>query len=186
MLEIIAAISLLCSVVFFTKRKVIGWPIGLIGVGLYSIIFFQQQLYADFILQFIFIVQSLYGWWNWSNHKKDNDKLLVETDIETLSISSMLLYFSSILFIWLTSYFILSNYTDAALPMLDSIIATVSLIANWLMMKRKIESWYLWIIADILLIIMFLYTGLYVSSGLYVLFLINAIYGWWSWKKELK
>lgn len=175
---------MLISAILLANRKIIGWPIGIISSILYSTVFFDIRLYADFGLQFIFIAQSIYGWWNWKIHKEINDKKLKETKIDILSNKRRVIYGISSIIIWIGTYLLLSRYTDANMPLLDSLVATLSIFANWLLIIRKMDSWIVWIVADILFIILFLYTGLYITSILYFIFLINAIYGFITWKRK--
>ena len=186
MIEIIGAIILLISVFLLAKKKNIGWIFGIIGNILYSIVFFETKLYADFGLQFIFVFQSFYAIYIWNKFKVDDDKILKETQVSTLSNKYRIISLVSIIITGLVTGYLLDNYTDANLPYVDGMVASISIIANWLLSIRKIESWILWIIADIIFITMFIQTELYVTLGLYVIFLINAIYGYINWKKKLK
>lgn len=184
MIEIIGAISLLISVIFLAKKKIIGWVFSIIGVILYSIVFLETKLYADFLIQFIFLFQSFYGIHIWNKHKKDNNKLLKETKVSLLTNKKRLLYSFYMLIVFIGTALLLDNYTDANFPYVDSFVSTISIFANWLLTIRKLDSWIIWIFADIIFIWLFISTGLYVSAGLYFIFLINAIYGFFSWKKD--
>jgi len=186
MIEIIGAIILLISVFLLSKKKNIGWIFGIVGNILYSIIFFESKLYADFGLQFIFIFQSFYAIYIWNKHKVDSDKIFKETEVSTSSNKYKILSLIYIIATGVVTGYILDNYTDANLPYIDGMVTSISIIANWLLSIRKIESWILWIIADVIFIGMFIHTELYITLGLYIIFLINAIYGYLNWKKELK
>ena len=140
MLEIIAVIFTLVCVYLTTQNKISSWPIGIIGVILYAIIFFQVQLYAEVILQLIFLLQSLYGWYNWIHLKNKPSAEITET-----GFFQLMNYFFLIIALTGTMNYLLATYTNAALPLVDSFAASISLVANWLLAKRKIENWYLWI-----------------------------------------
>jgi len=185
MLEIIGSVILLLSVIFLAKRKIIGWYLSIIGAIIYSIIFFNTKLYGNFLLQFIFLYQSIYGIYDWLKYKKDNNKILKETKIDNLNNKKRLIYSISIIIIWIISSILLNNYTNSNLPYIDSLVSIISIFANWLLSIRKIENWILWIFADIIFIGLFFYTGLYITGFLYILFFFNAIYGFYNWKKEL-
>jgi len=79
-----------------------------------------------------------------------------------------------------------ANYTNAAAPYIDSLVATMSLTANYLLVKRKIENWLIWITVDLIYVGLFIYKGLYISAGLYAILFILAIKGYYNWKKHLK
>jgi nicotinamide mononucleotide transporter len=90
-----------------------------------------------------------------------------------------------VIFVYLIAAFVFSHYTNAALPYVDSMTATLSLFANYLLMKRKFENWYIWIFVDIVYVGMFTYKGLYTSAILYFILLIIACKGFYSWKKNI-
>lgn len=179
LLEITAMVFTLICVYLATKNKVMSWPIGIIGVILYSVLFLQVQLYAEVILQTIFLIQGFYGWYNWVELK---DK--PPAPIAKLLNNERFKWLGVILGSTISMYFILSVYTDASIPLIDSFTTSVSLVANWLLAKRKIESWYLWIFIDLIYVGMFAYKMLYLTSGLYFVFFFMAIYGLHNWKEE--
>jgi nicotinamide mononucleotide transporter len=184
-IELLAAIFLLFSVIFMSRRKTFGWPLGIVSVILYSIVFFDVHLYSGFVIQFIFLAQSIYGWIYWHKNRLKNSKILEETKVCKLNTISRLGYGIFIILIWLIAAFLFGSYTDATLPYVDALVATISVFANFLLASRKIETWILWWIADVIFILMFSYLGMYISMILYSLLLINAIYGFISWRKNL-
>ena len=179
MIELLASIFTLICVYLTNKRSILSWPIGILGIIFYSIVFFQAKLYADFILQFIFFIQSIFGWINWNKNKMNNViKINKLTFNEILYILIFYVFLSG-----LTTYLLL-NFTNASLPYWDSQLMTLSLIANYLLIKRKLENWIIWILVDINYIFMFIYKNLYFSSVLYFILLIIAISGFINWRKN--
>jgi nicotinamide mononucleotide transporter len=81
---------------------------------------------------------------------------------------------------------ILKQYTDASSPYIDALASTISLAANWLLARRKIDNWILWIVADMIYIGLFWYKELYLSSAIYAVFLLICIMGFFEWKKTVK
>lgn len=182
-IELLAVIFSLICVYYTVHKNILAWPIGLIGVSLYAIIFFNTELFADFGLQFIFFFQGLYGWYNWYKNKHKVTKVIKTA---YLSIRDKLIYLSFILITYIGVSLFLINYTNSSVPYVDSFVATLSLYANWLLAKRKIDNWFLWIIADIIYIGLFYYKGLFMSSGLYLIFLVMATIGLINWIKTYK
>lgn len=177
-IEFLAALFTLLCVYLATKGNIYSWWVGILGLSLYSIVFFNERLYGDFFLQLIFLTQSIYGLYNWNKNKVN-----YVIKITKLSKLNILVYISLLFSIWLLMNYLLSTYTNASLPLVDSFLTATSLIANWLLAKRKIESWYLWILADTIYVMLFIYKKLYISSVTYFILLIIAIYGYKSWKK---
>ena len=169
MLESIAVIFSLLSVWFTSKENKLCWPVGILGVIGFMIIFYQTKDWGNFFLQFVFLFQSIKGWLNWNENELKitnwslNDKILI-------SILSPII---------LTLF-----YTN--LELLDSVTTTLSLIGLYLLTNKRLQSWFFWIIADLLYIILFYQNQLYLSSGLYFIFLILTTYGFINWKKEIK
>jgi nicotinamide mononucleotide transporter len=181
MIEALAVIFTLLCVWLTTKRHVLSWPIGILAVVFYAIVFWNAELYSDFGLQFFFLGQSVVGWITWKNHLEDKS----HTKVETLSFIERLFWLFTGAFGWLLVAFIMEYFTDASIPWIDSFVAVFSLIANWILAKRKIENWVIWIGVDLIYINLFIYKELYLSSGLYFILLILAIKGFRDWKKCL-
>tara|TARA_R110000772_G_scaffold1210_5_gene4320 strand:- start:9426 stop:9965 length:540 start_codon:yes stop_codon:yes gene_type:complete len=173
-LEILGSISILLCVYLTAKQNVLCWPIGILGCIAYLIIFYSSELYGESFLQIVFIIQSLYGWYYW----KKKDDLLNVTKIGILPILNHLVI--------LIILFIGVIMGVEFMGILDTVITLLSLLATYYLTKKYLESWYLWIVVDILAIILFFDRGLYVSSALYLGLLILATNGLFKWKKSLK
>lgn len=181
LIEIIAVIFSLICVIFTVKENILAWPIGIIGIAAYAFIFFDTKLFADFGLQFIFIAQSIYGWWYWKR-----DASGIKPPITRLS--PLYIFIGVVVFtvVWYLIYQVLSSFTTANLPLIDSFAALGSLTANFLLAKKKLDNWVIWIIVDIIYIGLFISKGLYLSSGLYLVFLVLSVFGLIEWIKEYK
>jgi nicotinamide mononucleotide transporter len=179
-LEAAAVVFGLLCVWFTIRQNIWCWPTGLVQVTLYIYIFYEVKLYSDLILQVIYVILQIYGWHNWLHGGKDHGKL----EVSRLSTLRMILWmFVSIVGMSSWGWF-MATYTDAALPFWDSFIASASLIAQWLMTRKKLESWIFWISVDVVAIGVYLYKYLYMTAGLYTVFLIMAIAGLFEWFKS--
>ena len=176
-IEIIAVIFSLLSVLFAVKNNIFTWPIGIIGMTFYGIFFYQNHIWGNMCLQIPFLIQSIYGWSKWDVIQDDKVEWLEKHDRNILAISSLLL----------TTFitYILIMTGDKS-PYFDGITTSLSLIAMTLLAKRKIDTWFYWIIADILFVVFFLNEEQYLSSITYFVFLILAITGLKQWKKNIK
>ena len=180
LVEIIAVIFSLLCVWLSIRRNVLNWLVGIIGVSAYAVLFFREKLYADLVLQAFFFVQGIYGWLVWSKSKQQDDEILVGW----LSRSERIRQVFAVLLITIGWAYTLIKFTDASVPFVDAFAATTSFAANWLMARRKIESWLLWITADAVYIGLFWYKELYLSCGIYVVFLIMAVTGLLQWRQK--
>lgn len=182
LLEIIAAIISIFAVYLTTRQKIICFPIGIVSVALYFYIFFEAKLYADMALQIFYIAMLIYGWYNWLFKKNDNKELKV-TKLKKREYPIPL---AIVILFTFGLGFLLKNHTDAALPFVDAFTTSLSLFAQWLVAKKKIENWVVWVIADSIYIGMYIYKDLYPTAILYFIFIILAIKGLIEWKKSLE
>ena len=176
-LEWIAAIAGAISVYLSARENIWSWPTAIVNVGLYIIVFRRTGLYSDMGLQVVYLALSIYGWYEWLYGGKNRSTLRVSraSGREWLIATPVAVVF------WL----VLARYTatlpGVALPYLDSGLTTLSLVAQWMMTRKILENWVLWIVADIVYVPMYVYKGLPVTAALYAIFLALAVLGLRSW-----
>ena len=179
-LEWIAASAGAISVYLSAREKIWSWPTAIVNVGLYIIVFRRAGLYSDMGLQVVYLVLSIYGWYEWLYGGRDRTKL-------TVSRATMREW-ALTLPVALVFWFALARYTatlpGVALPYVDSCLTTVSLVAQWMMTRKILENWILWIVADIAYVPMYLYKKLPVTAALYALFLVLAVIGLRAWLRS--
>ena len=138
-------------------------------------------------MQGIFFIQGIAGIIVWYHNREINEKnKYIKTKIEKLSNKERFVYITPVLILYLIVSYFLSKYTNSAIPYIDSLVATLSLFANYLLVRRKIESWWIWILVDVIYVGLFISQGLYVSSALYLVLLIISIKGFINWNITLK
>lgn len=182
LLEIFANITLLLSAFLAAKNNKHTWSVGVVSCILFGVLFYQAKLYADVTLQVFFIATSIYGWFYWLNEKD----AIKEKPITTIPTLNTLLYvlagcLVSALYGWL-----LFRFTDAYMPRVDASVLSLSILAQLMLMNRKIETWFYWFIADVISVWLYASRGLYLTSGVYVLLTINVLYGAYVWYSEYK
>jgi nicotinamide mononucleotide transporter len=178
-IEIAAAIFGLLSVYYTVREHVWCWPTGLVNVVLYVVVFFEAKLYADTLLQVIYIGLQLYGWYQWLY----GGPAKTELHISRSSGGSLVLLLGLAAAVTLGMGYSLDRYTDAALPYWDSAITALSLVAQWLVAKKRLENWVFWIAVDVLGIGVYFAKGLYPTTVLYVVFLVMASLGLRAWQR---
>lgn len=176
--EMVAVIFSLAAVWLTVREKLLCWPVGLIGVVAYGIFFYRLRLYSDMVLQVVFFAQGVYGWWYWARGGVTH----TEPDITRMGLRRFLLV---LLGLGAASWIIGNGLarTDAAAPHLDAFLALTSLTANLLLARKILESWWLWVLADVLYIGLFLYKSVPLSAGLYAVFLVMATTGAVRWQR---
>ena len=181
-IEWIAVAFGLACVALTIYQNIWCWPTGLIQVILYVWIFDQARLYSDVLLQLVYIVLQIYGWYHWVRGGP-RDSTLAISRLTPISLSVWLLV-SAIGTLCLG--FAMHRYTSAALPYWDATITILSLVAQYLLSRKTLENWLFWIAVDVLGIGVYASKHLIATSGLYGVFLVMAICGWLAWKKSLK
>ena len=183
LLELFAVIMNIFSVIYAKRNSILVYPTGLIGTGIFVYILYNFSLLGDMIINFYFVLMSIYGWYYWAQ-KKDGQTL---NNVSRTSIKEY--YFILILGITsLISIYLVYNFYDkwdSWTAYVDTITTAIFFVAMYLMARRKVESWIFWIIGDLITIPLFFYKGLTISSIQYLIFLILAILGYISWKKIL-
>lgn len=177
-IEIIAVITGLLSIWFSYKINILVYPIGMISLALYVFIFIKNGLYANSIINLLYFVISIFGWWNWKRQNSKSESLKVSF----LSLSQRIITTSIILAAFLFAYRISSDTNT----LLDYITGILGLGGMLLTAFKKIENWILYLICNIILIPLCIHNELYFTSFQYLGYTILAAMGFINWRKEAK
>lgn len=175
-LETMAALATILSVIMLAFRNELGWFASISGCILYGIVFLEQKLYANAILQLVFIGQSIYGILQWE--KKTNSEFKV---LDFPSLFVILLVTTGVCLI--TSVFV-SNFVTSQYVMIDVFLSSLSVVALILLAKKIAQAWFMWMLIDIGYIYLFIKTNMWPSAFLYCLLFLICIVGYFKWKKH--
>ena len=178
-LELISASTCLATVFFKTKQKVCAWPISLIGILTGFFVYYKAKLYAKCLLNIIYFLLAIYGWYQWLYGGKNKTPL----QVSKISFQTFVVLLVIGLLSTLSLGRILANHTDADLVYWDASHASFSPIAAWMAAKKKLESWMLWIALDIFYLGVCYYKGLCLFSISHGVYTILGVYGYIRWKK---
>lgn len=179
--EIVAVLLGVIAVYLSTRQNVWTYPLGIISVFLYIDIFFTVKLYADMGLQVFFIALQAYGWYEWLYGGENKSALRVSRVPRRVRLLLLLIVAVGTAMLGMT----LHQYTDASLPYVDSFLAVLSMAGQWLLARKYIENWPVWIVVNIGSIAMYGYKELYFTMVLYGVYLILAVIGYVAWKKDI-
>lgn len=179
MLETTAVMFSIIYVILATKQNIWCWAFAAISVTLYTYICLNARLFAEAILQVFYLFMAAYGYYNWN---KSNSEL----EVKEWSISKHLLIilFGAIIVFFVGFYF--STYTNAKMPIVDSFTTIFSIIATYMITKKVLENWLYWIVIDIVSIYLYFSRDLHLTSLLFILYTIIAIFGYFAWLKKVK
>jgi nicotinamide mononucleotide transporter len=194
LVELLGTLSGLWCVWLTAKNKISCWPIGVINIVFFFVLFYQVHLYSDMLLQAYFLVTSLYGWYKWNNPKTleyetNNNELKITTLTKNQRISNVL----GVIICTVLLYSLASNIHNilpdlfpqpAAAPFRDALCAVMSIFAQLIMTHRKLECWVLWILVDIISCVYYFEVGVVLVGIEYVIFTFIATKGLLDWRKE--
>ena len=180
-LEGIAVLFGLVSVYLSTRENIWSWPTAIVNVGLYTLLFQREKLYADMGLQVIYLLLSIYGWYEWKFGGEHRTELHVTRLTPRLA---MVLGAIGVAGSMALGAF-LRRSTDASLPWLDATLSVFSLIAQWMMTRKIMENWAVWIVLDVVYVWMFIFLKhLNFTAFQYLVFLLLAVLGLRDWHRS--
>jgi nicotinamide mononucleotide transporter len=177
--ELLAAAVSLVDVWLATKRSMISWPITILASLLYAEQFRESHLYSDMLLQGVFVLFAIYGWWHWYRGLKAEGAVRVVTPTWAALARDCAL---GVLASLLLGYW-MARHTDASLPWLDSALTGFSLVGTWWGARKYIANWTLWILLDTIYIGEYFYRQLNLTAVLYALFVLLALLGLRDWQR---
>lgn len=192
-IEIFGVISGIVYVFLEIKQDVRLWPVGFVTAGVYMWVFFDGKLYADACLQFYYLVISVLGWrwWIKSVHPpKKREEGSVANQKEPLRVTHISKRTAVVLatvfaVCFVAVWRVLDRFTDSPVPMADAFVSTLSAIATWMLARKYLEHWYLWIIIDFVAVLLFYERGLYPTIVLYLVYCVMAFVGLKEWRKTM-
>lgn len=170
------------NVVLVVRRSIWNYPFGIAMVVLYFFVFRDAKLYSDMLLQIFFLVIQFYGWWNWSEARRAAG----EVTVGPLGNRERLAWGAGTVVAGLVLGFAMDRFTDAAAPFADAFVAATSIAAQTLLARRRVEAWVFWIVVDVVAIALFASRDLWLTAGLYAVFLALAIAGLNAWRQSLR
>ena len=182
-LELTAILFGLLSVWYAKKDNIWVFPTGIINTAIYVYLLWKWSLLGDMMINFYYVIMSIYGWYHWTRKKDD----VVEFPISRMTLYekklSIIIFLATVAFV-LVIYIIFDKFTHWT-SYVDTFVTGIFFVGMWLMARRKIENWILWIIGDIISIPMYFFKGYSFTSIQYLIFTIIAIFGYLEWKKSL-
>ena len=166
------------------KANVWLWITGIIMPVVYMFVYWDAGLYADFGMQVYYALAGIYGLavWKWGKKRNQTTQEMPITHVKrSLLLPSLFLFLIS----WGVLYLILSNLTNSTVPVLDSFGNALSFIGLWWLARKYLEQWWIWVVVDVELSALYVYKGIPFTAGLYALYVVIAIAGFFKWRKMM-
>ena len=184
-LEIIGTIVGLAYLWLEYRASIYLWIASIIMPAIYIFVYYEAGLYADFGINIYYLGAAIYGWlvWKFGHRSKGGAMEMPITHMPQRSwLKAGVVYVVAQFFIaW-----VLINFTDSDVPWWDAFTTALSIVGMWMLARKYLEQWWIWIVVDVVCVGLYIYKELYFTAGLYALYAIIAIFGWLNWKKLMK
>lgn len=181
--EIFGAVTGIAYVILEIKRNILLWPLGIITSAVYMYVFGRTGFYANMGLQGYYLVISVYGWYMW-RRKPETSVVAAGTDVKRIDPSTAAWCLLATAVIWAVLWFVLDRATDSPVPVWDGLIASLSVVATWMLTRKYLEQWYVWIVANAIAVVVYVASGLYPTAVLFLVYFVMAIIGVIKWRQE--
>jgi nicotinamide mononucleotide transporter len=179
--EVVAMLITVWSIWLATKENIWYYPTGLVALLMYTWIYYEARLYAEALLQIVCFALMVYGWYEWLHGGANRKELAVSRTPRWAWASGVLAaLLGSAITIWIQR-----TYTDNPNPYVDSSLLAWSLVAQWMIARKWIESWVLWLVINTISIPLYVVRGLWPTVILYIALWILAILGYREWRRTL-
>lgn len=179
--EPVAVLFGLLGIWYLKKEKLIGFPLGIVNVLTYILIFLITGLYANAAINFYFFLMQGYGWYNWSAKRGQESSV----NISYTGWKGWVTAFTAITLSFVMIRYLLIRYTESEVPDWDALTTAIYVVAQWMISRKKIENWILWIVADVIMVVLCVTQGLYITSFQYAVFTVIAVLGYREWRSKL-
>lgn len=176
-LELAANLLVAGSIWLAARNSALTWWATIAGCALFAVLCYQHQLYADVILQVFFIAAAVWGLFSWQSTQA--------LPIRQLPGRYLLPYLTAALVIAAIYGALLHFWTDAFAPFWDSLVLTLSVLAQLLLIRRYLQNWWCWLLVNSIAIPLYYHRGLELTAAFYALYWLNAAYGLWQWRQWL-
>lgn len=185
-LDFLGAFFAFVATIYYVRAHPGAWPISLSAIAVNIFLYWRKGLYGDTGLQLVYIAMIFYGWWQWLHGNKKNKKQHAELPItrgSSKTVFSLLLL--SLLGVTAGSL-MLRFFTDSQVPYWDATTTVLSLLGQWLMCRKIIETWVVWFVVDALFAGLYIYKGIPMHALLQLVYLGMAVAGYLNWARKIR
>ena len=181
-LELVATVLAVWMVVCNLRVNPLGWPLAIASSALYGLLFVHSKLYGEAALQGVFIVLGGWGWWQWLRGTGNDGRQL---QVRRLTPRQRWATLAATLAAWPLLGALLARLTDSDVPYLDALPTVGSLAGQYLLARKWVDNWPAWVAVNVFSVVLFASKGLWLTTGLYLLFALMAVAGWRAWARLL-
>lgn len=177
-LELAANLLSAACILLAGRNSIHTWWTGIIGCSLFAVVFYQTNLFADVALQIFFVITGVFGWVQWLKGNHGDALPITHARLRTLLMIVPVGVLATAAYGALLHY-----YTSAFAPFIDSAVLVFSVVAQFLLMQRKVDNWPFWILVNTIAVPLYASRELYLTAFLYAVYWVNAVVSWYWWRR---
>jgi len=181
--EVFGAVTGIAYVILEIKRNILLWPLGIITSAVYIYVFGRNGFYANMGLQGYYLAISVYGWYRW-RRQQEGEQLGERSDVKRIDTATAIWCALAAAVLWAGLWLLLDRATDSPVPVWDGLITSLSVVATWMLTRKYLEQWYVWIVANAIATVVYLFSGLYPTAVLFFVYFVMAIVGARAWSRK--
>ena len=158
------------------------WIVGAIMPMVHGLLYLSSGIYADAAMQLYYVVAGIYGLVVWLQGSKRADRVV---NIQHTPLKWAFPLVLTYVVLYVAMYYILSEFTDSRVPFFDSMSTALSIVAMWMLSRKLVEQWLVWLVVDMISVGLYLYKGIPITAMLYTLYCALAIAGYVRWRKQV-
>ncbi len=182
-IELLGAVLGFAYIFLSIRQHIFTWPVGLVTSAIYVYVFLVSKFYADMLLQVYYVGVSIYGWYFWLKGNPNSD---TELKVSRMPRKFYLPLIGITIVLFLVFLFGLKYYTDSPVPFGDSLTTAMSIVATWMLARKYLEHWLIWIFVDFFSAFLYGFKGLWPTVILFLVYTGMAAVGYRSWRTDLK
>ncbi|MBO7234962.1 MAG: nicotinamide mononucleotide transporter [Alistipes sp.] len=164
------------------KANIWVWIVGAIMPMVHGILYLQSGIYADAAMQLYYVAAGIYGLFVWLRGEKRSEK---RVDIQHTPKKWIFSLVAVYVVLHISLYFLLTEFTDSRVPLFDSMSTALSIVAMWMLSRKLVEQWLVWLVVDMISVGLYLYKGIPITAMLYMLYCALAVAGYMRWRKQV-
>lgn len=164
------------------KANIWVWIVGAIMPMVHGMLYLQSGIYADAAMQLYYVAAGIYGLFVWLRGEKRSEKRI---DIQHTPKQWIFSLVAVYVVLHISLYFLLTEFTDSRVPLFDSMSTALSIVAMWMLSRKLVEQWLVWLVVDMISVGLYLYKGIPITAMLYMLYCALAVAGYMRWRKQV-
>ena len=182
MLQIVGTLLGLLYLWLEYKANIWVWIVGAIMPMVHGVLYLQSGIYADAAMQLYYVAAGIYGLFVWLRGEKRSEK---RVDIQYTPKPWIFSLVAVYVVLHISLYFLLTEFTDSRVPLFDSMSTALSIVAMWMLSRKLVEQWLVWLVVDMISVGLYLYKGIPITAMLYMLYCALAVAGYMRWRKQV-